>query len=53
VFGCGLNDGEIKVQRRNNSRLCVIDWGGVCGLFNDGKCTVMVTDTVYSATWII
>jgi len=51
MFGCGLHDGEIKVQRRSNSHLCVTDWGGDCGLFNGGKYTVMIT--VCSATWII
>jgi len=44
VFGCGLSDVEINVQRRSNSRLCVIDWGGVRGLCDDGKYTVMITD---------
>lgn len=51
MFGFGLNDSGIKVQRHSNSRLCVTDLDGDYGLFNDDKYAVMIT--IYSATWII
>ena len=51
MFGCGLSDGEIKVQRCSNSHLCVTYWDGDYGMFSDDKYTVMIA--IFNAGWII